>query len=107
MLMMPGTATPGEMEQIREKMRQMGTANMSAYLRKMALDGLVVRLNLPELRELVSLMRRVSNNLNQIAKRANESGHVYESDILAIKAGQEKLWNGLHGLIDQLNRMKW
>ena len=97
--------TPGEMEQIREKMRQMGTANMSAYLRKMALDGLVVRLNLPELRELVSLMRRVSNNLNQIAKRANESGHVYEADILEVKAGQEKLWNGLRDLLETMNKI--
>ncbi len=83
----------------------MGTTNMSAYLRKMALDGLVIRLDLPELRELVSLMRRASNNLNQIAKRVNESGRVYETDISEVQAYQEKLWNGLRNLIERLSRI--
>ena len=55
-----------ELELIHQKMRQYGTENLSAYLRKMALDGYVVKLELPELKELVSLMRRSSNNLNQL-----------------------------------------
>ena len=54
-----------ELELIHQKMQQYGTENLSAYLRKMALDGYVVKLELPELKELVSLMRRSSNNLNQ------------------------------------------
>ena len=47
-------------------MEQLGTTNMAAYLRKMAVDGYVVNLELPELREMVSLLRRSSNNLNQL-----------------------------------------
>ena len=58
-----------ELELIHQKMQQYGTENLSAYLRKMALDGYVVKLDLPELKELVSLMRRSSNNLNQLTRK--------------------------------------
>ncbi len=58
--------TPQEREMIETKMAQFGTTNMAAYLRKMAIDGYVVKLDLPELRELVSLLRYSSNNLNQL-----------------------------------------
>ena len=56
---------------IEQKMALLGTRNMSAYLRKMALDGYVVRMDLPELKELISLMRYTSNNVNQMARRLN------------------------------------
>ena len=62
-----------ELELIEQKMSQLGTANREAYLRKMALDGYVVKLELPELKELVSLLRRSSNNLNQLTRRVHES----------------------------------
>ena len=68
--------TPEERDQIETKMAQLGTNNMSAYLRKIAIDGYVVQLDLPELREMVSLLRRSSNNLNQLARRANETGRI-------------------------------
>ena len=55
-----------ELELIRQKMQQYGTENLSAYLRKIAVDGYVVQLDLPELKELISLMRYSSNNLNQL-----------------------------------------
>ena len=63
--------TPQEREMIETKMAQFGTTNMAAYLRKMAIDGYVVKLDLPELRELVSLLRYSSNNLNQLTVLAN------------------------------------
>ena len=66
-----------ELELIHQKMQQYGTENLSAYLRKMALDGYVVKLELPELKELVSLMRRSSNNLNQLTRKVHETGRVY------------------------------
>ena len=67
--------TPQEREMIETKMAQFGTTNMAAYLRKMAIDGYVVKLDLPELRELVTLLRYSSNNLNQLTRRAHETGH--------------------------------
>ena len=63
--------TPQEREMIETKMAQFGTTNMAAYLRKMAIDGYVVKLDLPKLRELVSLLRYSSNNLNQFTRRAH------------------------------------
>lgn len=46
--------TPDERELIDKRMKQVGSLNMAAYLRKMAIDGYVVKLELPELREMVS-----------------------------------------------------
>lgn len=73
--------TPHENELIRRRMAQAGTANLSAYLRKMAIDGLIVHLELPELKEMISLLRRCAGSLNQMAKRMNETGRVYEVDL--------------------------
>ena len=70
-----------ELEQIRMKMEQYSTNNLSAYLRKIAIDGYVVNLELPELGEMVSLLRRSSNNLNQLAKRVHETGRFYDADL--------------------------
>ena len=66
--------TPEERALIEQKMAQLGTTNMAAYLRKMAIDGFVINLELPELREMVSLLRRSSNNLNQLTRRVHETG---------------------------------
>ena len=73
--------TPEERAMIEAKMAQLGTTNMGAYLRKMAIDGYVVKLDLPELRELVSLLRYSSNNLNQLTRRVHETGRVYAADM--------------------------
>ena len=70
-----------ELAVIEQKMSQLGTSNREAYLRKMALDGYVVKLELPELKELVSLMRRSSNNLNQLTRKVHETGRVYDADL--------------------------
>lgn len=87
---------------IEEKMARFGTTNMAAYLRKMALDGYVVRLELPELREMVSLLRRSSNNLNQIAKRFNETGRIYDTDLEDIRQHQEQLWQKANEILTKL-----
>lgn len=70
-----------ELNLIKQKMEQMGTDNMSAYLRKIAIDGYIVNLDMPELRELASKMKRISNSENQIAKQLNTAGNIYEVDI--------------------------
>ena len=69
-----------------QKMAQFGTKNLSAYLRKMAVDGYVVQLDLPELKELVSLLRRSSNNLNQLTRKVHETGRIYDVDLEDIRA---------------------
>ena len=96
---------PEELALIEQKMAQLGTTNREAYLRKMALDGYVVRLELPELKELVSLMRYSSNNLNQLARRAHETGRIYDADLEDISRRQEALWDGVHQVLTQLAKL--
>ena len=94
-----------ELELIHHKMQQYGTENLSAYLRKMALDGYVVKLELPELKELVSLMRRSSNNLNQLTRKVHETGRVYDADLEDIAQRQEQLWEGVSQILTQLSKL--
>lgn len=91
-----------EKEQIDRRMADLGIVNMAAYLRKMALDGYIVNLDIPELRELVSLMRRSSNNLNQIAKRVNTTGRIYAYDMEDVLQKQEKLWEAVNTILLKL-----
>ena len=97
--------SPEELALIEQKMAQMGTKNREAYLRKMALDGYVVRLELPELKELVSLMRYSSNNLNQLTRRVHETGRIYDADLEDISRRQEALWDGVHQVLTQLAKL--
>lgn len=97
--------SPEELALIEKKMAQLGTKNREAYLRKMALDGYVVRLELPELKELVSLMRRSSNNLNQLTRRVHETGRIYDADLEDISQRQEALWDGVHRILTQLAKL--
>ena len=94
--------TPEESVLIEQKMAQLGTTNMAAYMRKMAIDGYVVKLELPELRELVSLLRYSSNNLNQLARRVHETGHVYAADMDDILQNQERIWQTVSGILSRL-----
>ena len=94
--------TEAEREMIEQKMAQVGTDNLSAYLRKIAIDGYIVKLDLPELREMISLLRRSSNNLNQIAKRLNETGRFYAADLEDMLRRQEQLWQTANRILSRL-----
>lgn len=91
-----------ERDMIDAKMEQYGTSNLSAYLRKMAVDGYVVNLDLPELRELVSLLRRSSSNLNQLTRRVHETGRYYDADMEDLQQNYEKLWGAAQKLLSSL-----
>lgn len=81
--------TSEEWSMIQQKMAQLGTTNFSAYIRKMAIDGYAVRLELPELKEMISLLRYSSNNINQLTKRVHETGRIYDADLEDIRQGHE------------------
>ena len=84
-------------------MREAGTTNMGAYLRKMALDGYILRLDLPELKEILSQLRYMGNNVNQIAKRANEVGVIDEMDIRGVSKRQEQMLEQMARLLEILS----
>lgn len=86
---------------IGERMAQAGTQNLSAYIRKMALNGYVLNVDLAPVRELVSLQRRCSNNLNQVAIHANTYG-VYPSEIAALQKDYTELWGRVSEVLKQL-----
>jgi len=90
--------TEEEANIIDEKMKQLEIRNMSAFLRAMVLNGYVLKLDLPQLREMIRLLANLTNNVNQIARRVNEHGSIYESEIDEI---QENV-NLLLGMMNQL-----
>ena len=97
--------TEREKQLIEDRMQEIGTTNREAYLRKIAIDGMLVKLEVPELKEIVSLMRRTSNNINQIARRLNETGRIYEVDITDVQNQQEQLWDMLNSLITKISEI--
>ena len=98
--------TPEERELIEQKMEQLGTPNMAAYLRKMAVDGYAVNLELPELRELVSLLRRTSNNLNQLTRRVHETGRFYDADLEELRQSFDGLWDVAQKILTSLAKIQ-
>ena len=91
-----------EHDQIQERMAEAGTANMGAYMRKMALNGYVLHIDLSPVKELVSLQRRCSNNLNQVAINVNTYGGIYPDEIKALQRDYAALWGPLSDLLRQL-----
>ena len=94
--------TPEERAMIDRRMAQAETINMAAYLRKMAIDGYVVKLDLPELRDMISLLRRTSNNFNQIARRVNSTDRIYADDIQEMKTMIEQTWEATNQVLEKL-----
>ena len=80
-----------EKNRIYEKMLSMGIHSLSAYIRKMALDGYCLNLDLPQLRRMANLLQNCSNNLNQVAKRVNESGKIYAADLADLRTRLDEL----------------
>ena len=91
-----------EYDLIQERMSEAGIKNMAAFVRKMALNGYVLHVDLSPVKELVSLQRRCSNNLNQIAVNVNTYGGIYPQELTALQRDYSALWNPLSDLIKQL-----
>ena len=94
---------PDEMEAIQGRMAEAGISNLSAYVRKMALNGYVLHVDLSDIRELVSLQRRCANNLNQVAIQANTYGGIYPEEIDQLQKDDAALWEPLSDLLKKLS----
>ena len=84
--------SPEDKERIKLKMEDAGILTMSAYVRKMALDGICIKLDLKDVRQLTVMLRRCSDNLNQYAKRANETESIYAADIEDLQNRLDEIW---------------
>ena len=91
---------------IRERMAEVGIVSLGAYFRKMAMDGLFIYLDLSDVKDMVMLLRRCSNSLNQIAKQANETHSIYESDIVDLRRQYDTLWGGVNKILQELAKIK-
>ena len=81
-----------EKNRIYEKILSMGIRSLSAYIRKMALDGYCLHLDLKELQRMAYLLQMCSNNLNQYARKAHETGSIYAVDIADLQSRMDGLW---------------
>ncbi len=88
-----------EAELVKGRMAELGITNLSAYLRKMAVDGYIIHLDMSDIQEMIRLLRICSNNLNQYARRANETGSIYAADVDDLRTRLDSLWDGMDKLL--------
>ncbi|SEA60811.1 MULTISPECIES: plasmid mobilization protein [Pseudobutyrivibrio] len=93
--------TDDELQRMKFKMNELEISSMSAYMRKMILDGYCVKIDTKDLNELVYLLRMCSNNLNQYAKKANGLGVVYQQDIKELQKRLDEIWNGTRDIMQK------
>lgn len=99
------TVSPEEKAVIDKKMDLLGTTNQRAYLRKMAIDGYIVKMDMDCVRELVLLLRSISSNVNQIARRTNETRNLYAEDMEDLRVGYTKVWGEISALLKKFDRL--
>lgn len=91
---------------IKDKMKLMGIKNLSGYIRRMAVDGYIINFDIPELEEIIHLLRYTSNNINQITKRVNATGSIFKNEIDEIQKSQSELWCMLDKIIAKFSKIK-
>ena len=97
--------SPQEKELIDKKMALLGVSNQRAYLRKMAVDGYIVKLDMESVVELVKLLRSISSNVNRIARRCNETRNLYAQDVEDLRQGYAKVWNEIGALMKKFETL--
>ena len=98
-------ATPEENRIIQQKMKLAGVKNQSAFIRRMTLNGYLLKLDLPELHQAVRLIGTLSNNVNQIARRLNEHGSIYETEMEDIADQQQEIREKMKQILLRLNQL--
>ena len=97
--------TAEEQAAIMKRMGEIGFPSVRSYLLKMALNGAIITLDLADVRECSRLLRTVSNNVNQLAKRANEGGGIYAADIADVKERLDGIWEQQEAIIKSLTKI--
>ena len=94
--------TESEARIMRKKMDALGITNESAYMRALALNGYILKLDLPQIREMIRLLSNMTNNLNQIARRLNAQGQMYDTEMEEMLQKQDELWQMMRKLLSSL-----
>ena len=94
--------TAEELRKIHERMQETGISSLTAYMIRMALHGYVLKMDLSDLKELLRIMQISGNNLNQYAKKANETGSIYHEDIEELRAAQKEILLEMRKVLEKL-----
>ena len=94
-----------EYELIKKRMAQSGIKNLRAYLLKMALDGRIIHVELDSVREMVRLLSNATNNINQIAKRVNNTNNIYAADLDDLRQRYDELWGQAKEILRKLSKL--
>jgi hypothetical protein len=99
-------ASEEEAALIRQRMAELGAANFSAFARKMLIDGYHITIDLSDVREMVRLLKNATDNINQIAKRANETRNIYGADVEELRRQYDSLWDAANKILTGLAGIK-
>ena len=94
--------TDNELAVIQQKINQASIINREAFIRKMVMEGKVLILEIPELRKVSSLLGHCSGNLNQITKRMNQTGRLYDGELSETKQALQSSENELRKVFEKL-----
>ena len=94
--------TEAEADVIRRKMDAFGIKKKSGFFRAMVLKGYLLKVEMPEIREWIRLLKNLTNNVNQIAKRLNEHGSIYMLEIDDIRQRLDELWETTNQMLNRL-----
>ena len=94
--------TEDELMKIRNRMEEAGISSLTAYLVRMAIHGYVIVMDLSDLKEILRLLQISGNNLNQYARKANETGSIYHEDIEELKNNQKEILQEMRKVLDRL-----
>jgi len=98
--------TEQEREMINKRMAQTGIKSFRAYMLKMAVDGRVIHVELNSVREMVRLLSNATNNINQIAKRANETRSIHAADFDELRKQYDEIWGQAKIILRKLAEIK-
>lgn len=94
-----------ERDMIYKRMEQSGIRSLRAFLLKMAIDGRIIHVELDSVRDMVRLLSNATNNINQIARRANETGSVYAADLDDLRGRYDELWEQTREIMRRLSAL--
>ena len=95
-----------ELDMIHEKMADFGTRHMGAFIRKLVIDGYVIKLEIPELKEILHQLGPIGNNVNQMARKLNAGGSIYRKDIAEVNAKLDAVYKLQRRILKKLAKIK-
>lgn len=98
--------SPEEYKLLYLRSEEAGVRFLGPFIRKMALDGYIVKLDTSDIHEMTSLLRRCSNNLNQLAKKANATGSIYGPEIAELQVKQDEIWEMAKEILARLSSIQ-